>query len=43
MIVDPLGAITAEAGPGEGSAIAEVDPAVVASIRAEFPFLPDRR
>lgn len=41
-IIDPLGEVT-EAPAGEEATIAaEVDPAVVARVRAEFPFMQDR-
>ncbi len=43
MIVDPLGEVLAEATGDEAIVIAEVDPDVVASVRARFPFLADRR
>ncbi|HEX9148338.1 MAG TPA: carbon-nitrogen hydrolase, partial [Thermoanaerobaculia bacterium] len=33
----------AEAGPGEQVLFADVDPAVVAKLRARFPALKDRR
>jgi predicted amidohydrolase len=43
MIVDPLGEVLATAAGGETVLVADVDPAVVASVRARFPFLADRR
>ena len=43
MIVDPFGAVVTEAGSEETTIIAEVDAARVAAVRAEYPFLPDRR
>jgi predicted amidohydrolase len=43
MIVDPLGEVLASAARTETIISAEVDAAVVAKVRAEFPFLPDRR
>lgn len=42
MIVDPLGRIVAEGGSGEEIVCAEIDPAIVNSIRAEYGFLNDR-
>ena len=42
-IVDPLGAIVAEAGAEETVLTATVDPARVAAVRADFPVLADRR
>ncbi|WP_018685850.1 carbon-nitrogen family hydrolase [Actinokineospora enzanensis] len=41
-IVDPWGTVLVEAGTDEGVTTAEVDPAVVAATRAEFPVLADR-
>jgi predicted amidohydrolase len=41
--VAPLGETLAEAGPGEQVLFADVDPAVVAKLRARFPALQDRR
>jgi predicted amidohydrolase len=43
MIVDPLGEVLASAARTETIISAEVEAAVVAKVRAEFPFLPDRR
>jgi predicted amidohydrolase len=43
MIVAPFGDIVAQAGDQETTLTADVDPAVVRSVRAEYPFLPDRR
>jgi predicted amidohydrolase len=43
MIVDTLGEVLASAAQTETIISAEVDAAVVAKVRAEFPFLPDRR
>ena len=43
MIVDPLGEVLASAAGGETVLVADVDPAVVAGVRARFPFLADRR
>ncbi|MBA3410899.1 MAG: carbon-nitrogen family hydrolase [Geodermatophilaceae bacterium] len=42
MIIDPAGETVADAGSKEQTILAEVDPTVVARIRAEFPFLADR-
>ena len=42
-IYDPLGAVLAAGGEGEVATLrADVDPAVVADVRARFPFLADR-
>ncbi|MFI5053471.1 MAG: carbon-nitrogen family hydrolase [Acidimicrobiia bacterium] len=43
-VIGPFGEVVAEAseGAGEETLLAEVDPAIVASARAEFPFLADR-
>ncbi|MBX3705884.1 MAG: carbon-nitrogen hydrolase family protein [Pseudomonadales bacterium] len=43
MIVDPWGRIVAECADGEGFAIADIDPAEVARVRAELPSLTHRR
>jgi predicted amidohydrolase len=43
MIVDPLGQIVSAAAEVEGVVTAVVDPAVVADVRQDFPFLQDRR
>jgi predicted amidohydrolase len=43
MIVDPFGDILAEGGDTETILTADVDPARVAHVRAEYPFLQDRR
>jgi predicted amidohydrolase len=43
VIVDPLGETLASAAQGETIVTAAVDPAIVAKVRAEFPFLQDRR
>jgi predicted amidohydrolase len=44
MLVSPLGEVLADAPPGEAAAITgEVDPAEVARVRRELPFLEDRR
>jgi len=42
-LIDPLGAVIAEAGEDETTVVGEVDAATVAEIRHRFPFLPDRR
>jgi len=43
MIVNPLGEILTIAGDAETTIAAEVDPRCVQQVRAEFPFLQDRR
>src|SRR5262245_8992389 len=43
VVLDPLGEPVAEAGADETTLVADVDPARVAAVRAEFPFLADRR
>jgi predicted amidohydrolase len=43
MIVDPLGEVLASGAGSEAILVADVDPAVVADVRARFPFLADRR
>jgi omega-amidase len=43
MIVDPLGEVLASAAQTETTISANVDAAQVAKVRAEFPFLQDRR
>ena len=42
-IIDPLGVVLAEATGTEAVVTADVDAAVVAEVRARFPFLTDRR
>ena len=42
-IIDPLGQILAEGGADEQVLAADVDAGVIAQVRQEFPFLPDRR
>ena len=42
-IIDPGGRVLAEAAHVETVLAADVDPAVVADVRARFPFLADRR
>jgi predicted amidohydrolase len=41
-IVDPMGEVLADAGAEERVIAADVDPAVVADVRARLPFLQDR-
>jgi predicted amidohydrolase len=43
MIIDPFGDVVADGGDGETIITAEVTPERVRSVRAEYPFLPDRR
>jgi predicted amidohydrolase len=43
LIADPWGTILAECGEGEGVAVAEIDPAYVAKVRAAVPSLAHRR
>lgn len=43
MIVDPWGRILAEKAEGDGVVVAEIDPALPARLRAEFPALSHRR
>jgi predicted amidohydrolase len=42
-VIDPLGRTLAEASRVETVLLADADAAVVRDVRAEFPFLPDRR
>ena len=42
-IIGPDGTVLAEGGASEDVLVADVDPAHVAAVRAEFPFLQDRR
>ena len=42
-IIDPLGELLATGSQGETILFADIDPAVVADVRARFQFLPDRR
>lgn len=42
VVVDPWGEVLAEAGTGEETLVVELDPALVAKTRAEFPALRDR-
>jgi predicted amidohydrolase len=43
MVIDPMGEVLASAAGGETIVLADVDPRVVADVRARFPFLADRR
>jgi predicted amidohydrolase len=43
VIVDPWGTVLAEGGTGEEVLVADLDPALIAKTRAEFPVLADRR
>lgn len=43
MVIDPWGDIVAEAGTGEQILTADLDPALVAKTRHDFPVLRDRR
>jgi len=43
MIIDPFGEIVAEAAAEEAIIAADVDPGRVRAVRAEYPFLQDRR
>jgi nitrilase len=43
MIVDPWGKVVAELASGSGSAIAEIDPDLLARVRGSFPVLEHRR
>ncbi|WP_236241633.1 carbon-nitrogen family hydrolase [Streptomyces sp. CC228A] len=42
IVVDPWGEVLAEAGPGEETLTAELDPGKVAATREQFPALKDR-
>ncbi|MEC4015045.1 carbon-nitrogen family hydrolase [Streptomyces sp. H27-D2] len=42
VVVDPWGEVVAEAGPGEETLLVDLDPALVAKTRDEFPVLRDR-
>jgi predicted amidohydrolase len=42
-LIDPLGTVLFEGDDAERVLLGDVDPAVVADVRARFPFLPDRR
>jgi predicted amidohydrolase len=41
-IIDPLGDVLAAGSRTEALLVADVDPARVTAVRAEFPFLADR-
>jgi predicted amidohydrolase len=43
QVVDPMGDVVAEAGDGEQVLVADVDTGAIATWRAEFPVLADRR
>jgi predicted amidohydrolase len=43
MLVDPMGTVRVDLGPGRGVAVGEVDPAVTAQVRAILPSLEHRR
>ena len=43
MIIDPLGEVLAGGARQEALLVTDIDPAVVAEVRARFPFLDDRR
>jgi deaminated glutathione amidase len=43
MLVDPMGTVRLDLGPGRGIAVGEVDPAVTARVRAVLPSLEHRR
>ncbi len=43
LIADPWGTVLAQVGEGEGAAVATIDPAVVARVRASVPSLRHRR
>jgi predicted amidohydrolase len=43
LVCDPWGTVIAECGDGEGIALAEIDPARVASVRRQMPCLEHRR
>ena len=43
MVIDPMGEILVDAGGDEGVHVADIDPARVAQVRADLPFLQDRR
>jgi len=42
VLLDPLGEVLAEAGPEEAVLVADMSPATVSAVRAQFPFLVDR-
>jgi len=43
MVIDPMGDVLCDAGGDEGVHVVDVDPARVAQVRADLPFLQDRR
>ena len=43
VVIDPWGHVLADAGEGPGLAIAEIDPARLATVRAQLPCLAHRR
>jgi predicted amidohydrolase len=43
MIIDPFGEIVAQGSDSEAVIVADIDPGRVRSVRAEYPFLQDRR
>jgi len=43
MLVDPMGTVRLDLGPSRGIAVGEVDPRVIASVRAVLPSLEHRR
>ena len=42
-VIDPMGRVLVEGGPDPAVLAGDVDPTTVTSVRAEFPFLQDRR
>lgn len=43
MVVDPMGEVLCDAGADEGVHVVDIDPTRVAQVRADLPFLEDRR
>jgi predicted amidohydrolase len=43
MLVDPLGVVRADLGPGPGVLVAEVDADLISTVRAQLPSLDNRR
>jgi predicted amidohydrolase len=43
LLVDPLGVVRADLGPAPGVAVADVDPSLIATVRATLPSLANRR
>jgi predicted amidohydrolase len=43
MLVDPLGVVRADLGPGPGVAVAEVDTDLIGTVRTQVPSLDNRR